>query len=178
MDASAPFRRRLLAAIPRLRRYARSIAHDPQAADDLVQTALERALLRWQQFDARRDIVVWLIGIAHNAHLDEHRRNGRLMLVDLLGVLAEAVAARSDPGVDIGLRIDIVAALQRLPIEQRAVVLLVGVEQFSYAECAEALAIPIGTVMSRLSRGRAALRALLDGTRPVAAAPSRLRRVV
>ena len=80
------------------------------------------------------------------------------------------------PGADIGLRLDLVAALQKLPIDQREPLLLVTLEQLSYAECAELLRIPIGTVMSRISRGRAALRALLEGRVPAAA--SSLRRVV
>jgi len=80
---------------------------------------------------------------------------------------------------DVGLRIDLVAALSQLPVDQREPLLLVALEQFSYAECAEVLRIPIGTVMSRISRGRVALRALLDG-RPVRAphAVHALRRVV
>jgi len=83
----------------------------------------------------------------------------------------------SDPGADVGLRMDLVAALRRLPVEQREPLLLVSVEELSYAECAEVLRIPIGTVMSRISRGRTALRALLAGHAPHASAHG-LRRVV
>ena len=188
MPAPAAFRQQLLGAIPRLRRYARSLVFDGAAADDLVQTALERALTHWHQFDQRRDILVWTISIARNAFIDERRRRARLNLVepdgDDDGAPAHAHVDRlaSDPGVDVGLRLDLVAALRRLPLDQREALLLVSVEQLSYAECAEALAIPIGTVMSRISRARSALRALLDGGSgpPVvrAAGAPALRRVV
>jgi RNA polymerase sigma-70 factor (ECF subfamily) len=171
------FRQQLLAAVPRLRRYARSLTLDPSSADDVVQTALERALSHWHQFDQRRDMLVWLLSIAHNAFLDQRRRDSRMSFVDPAQADAQQDAVRSDPGADVGLRIDLMGALARLPLEQREPLLLVSVEQFSYAECAEALGIPIGTVMSRVSRGRVALRALLDGQ--VRPEPMRaLRRVV
>jgi RNA polymerase sigma-70 factor (ECF subfamily) len=178
VDAPAAFRQQLLGAIPRLRRYARSLVFDTHAADDLVQTALERALAHWHQFDQQRDILVWTLSIAHNAYMDDRRRHARIPI-------AEPHDARS-PGLDerhaaetpdIGLRLDLVAALKQLPVEQREPLLLVTLDQLSYAECAELLRIPIGTVMSRISRGRIALRALLDGRTPQAAAPG-LRRVV
>ena len=163
MQAPDSFRQQLLAAIPRLRRYARSLVFDAGNADDLVQNTLERALSHWHQFDQRRDMLVWLLSIAHNAFLDQRRRDSRLSIVDPAQADAQMDAVRADPGADVGLRLDLLAALGRLPPEQREPMLLVGVEQLSYAECAEALGIPIGTVMSRVSRGRAALREHLDG---------------
>ena len=173
MEAPPAFRQQLLAAIPRLRRYARSLVFDAAQADDLVQTALARALSHWHQFDQRRDILVWLLSIAHNAHLDERRRDARWAQFDVEHTAHEPVA----PAADMALRIDLVAALHRLPDAQREVLLLIGVEQLSYAECAEVLRVPLGTVMSRLSRARAALRALLDGS--MQSTPrSALRRVV
>ena len=175
MTAPPAFRQQLLAAIPRLRRYARSLVFDVHAADDLVQSVLERALGHWRQFDPRRDIVLWLLSIAHNAHLDAERRDRRLDVLPPERV-AEAMDALQPQGTDVGLRLDLMAALQRLPIEQREPLLLVALEQLSYAECAELLRIPIGTVMSRISRARAALRDLLDGRSP--AAGRALRRVV
>jgi RNA polymerase sigma-70 factor (ECF subfamily) len=153
----------LLAAMPRLRRYARSLVFDSGSADDLVQNTLERALSHWHQFDQRRDMLVWLVSIAHNAFLDQRRRDSRLSIVDPALADAAQDAHRSDPGADVGLRLDLAAALARLPLEQREPLLLVSVEQLSYAECAEALGIPIGTVMSRVSRARVALRAHLEG---------------
>ena len=163
MQAPECFRQQLLGAVPRLRRYARSLTLDPSSADDLVQTALERALSHWHQFDQRRDMLVWLLSIAHNAFLDQRRRDSRMSFVDPAQADAQHDAVRSDPGADVGLRIDLMSALARLPLDQREPLLLVSVEQFSYAECAEALGIPIGTVMSRISRGRAALRDSLEG---------------
>lgn len=179
MDAPAAFRQQLLGAIPRLRRYARSLVFDASAADDLVQTALERALAHWHQFDQRRDILVWTLSIAHNAYMDDRRRHARMPLAephgdDARGASIDERHAAETP--DIGLRLDLVGALQRLPLEQREPLLLVTLEQLSYAECAELLRIPIGTVMSRISRARVALRALLDGRAP--AATQTLRRVV
>ena len=178
MDAPAAFRQQLLAAIPRLRRYARSLMLDAHSADDLVQTTLERALARWHQFDQRRDLAVWLIGIAHHAHLDELRRNARLSVVDPAQAQAQADMRSFEPGPDLGLRVDLLAALRRLPLEQREPLLLVAVEQLSYAECATVLHVPIGTVMSRISRGRVALRALLEGQTRNGTAARTLRRVI
>ena len=180
MDAPTAFRQQLLGTIPRLRRYARSLVFDVGAADDLVQTALERALAHWHQFDQRRDILVWTISIAHNAHMDDRRRNARFPLVSPRDSQPDALHDVADAGSpDMALRIDLVAALNRLPSEQREPLLLVALEQFSYAECAEVLRIPVGTVMSRISRGRMALRALLAGD-PVRVphAAHTLRRVV
>jgi RNA polymerase sigma-70 factor, ECF subfamily len=153
--------------VPRVRRYAHSLVMEGGLADDLVQTTLERALSHWHQFDQQRDMLVWLLSIAHNAHRDTQRRNMRLVIVDPQVLQTEQDLQRSDPGVDVGLRMDLLAALQRLTPEQREPLLLVTVEELSYAECAEVLRIPIGTVMSRISRARAALRVLLDG-KPVA----------
>ncbi len=171
------FREQLLGAIPRLRRYARSLAHDAAAADDLVQTALERALAHWHQYDQRRDMLLWLLSIAHNAFLDQRRRDARTTHVEPNLLTQQQDAQGADPGADVGLRLDLVAALGRLPPDQREPLLLVTLEQMSYAECAELLGIPIGTVMSRISRARAALRAGLDG-KPRREPAATLRRVV
>lgn len=172
------FRQQLLAAIPRLRRYARSLVFEPAPADDLVQATLERALAHWHQFDQRRDMVLWLLSIAHNAFLDGRRREARLQVLDPQQMQQQQDAQGADPGVDVGLRLDLAAALERLSPEQREPLLLVSVEQLSYAECAEALGIPIGTVMSRVSRARATLRAWLEGRGPTDGKVRPLRRVV
>ncbi|MBX3621661.1 MAG: RNA polymerase sigma factor [Rhizobacter sp.] len=163
MQAPGPFREQLLGAIPRVRRYAHSLTLDRSLADDVVQTTLERALTHWHQFDQRRDLLVWLLSIAHNAWRDTQRRGMRLVVVDPQALQDEQDRRHGDPGADIGLRMDLLAALQRLSPEQREPLLLVTVEDLSYAECAEVLHIPIGTVMSRISRARTALRGLLDG---------------
>jgi len=153
---------------------------DASTADDLVQTALERALAHWHQFDQRRDILVWTISIAHNAYRDDRRRNARFTLVTPHESQPDALHDVADAGsADVGLRVDLVAAQTQLPLEQREPLLLVALEQSSYAEVAEVLRIPIGTVMSRISRGRVALRALLDGCAAVPVhAVHTLRRVV
>ncbi len=167
MQAPDAFRRQLLDAIPRLRRYARTLVIDGSGGhDDLVQATLERALSHWHQFDQRRDMVVWLLSIAHNAWRDTQRRGARLTVVEPQVLQEVQDQQRSDPGADVGLRMDLLAALQRLSAEQREPLLLVSVEELTYAECAEVLRIPIGTVMSRISRARAALRLLLDAGRP------------
>ena len=163
MSAPPAFRQQLLAAIPRLRRYARSLVFDPQNADDLVQSALERALGHWRQFDPRRDIVLWLLSIAHNAHLDALRRDRRLDVLPPERV-AEALDAMQPITGDAGLRLDLNAALERLSVDQRSALVLVLVEQLSYAEAAEVLQVPAGTVMSRVSRARVVMREWLDGS--------------
>jgi RNA polymerase sigma-70 factor (ECF subfamily) len=163
VDVPDAFRQQLLAAIPRLRRYARSLVFDTSGADDLVQGTLERALSHWHQFDQRRDMVLWLLSIAHNAFLDGRRRDARLAVMEPQRLQAQQEALSSDPGVDVGLRLDLGAALARLAPEQRETLLMVSVEQFTYAECADALGIPIGTVMSRVSRARSNLRDWLEG---------------
>jgi RNA polymerase sigma-70 factor (ECF subfamily) len=177
VDAPTAFRQQLLGVIPRLRRYARSLVFDSHAADDLVQTALERALAHWHQFDQRRDILVWTISIAHNAYMDDRRRQSHTVAVEPQD-LQDGPDALQITQPDPGLRMDLLAALSRLTVEQREPLLLVTLEQLSYAECAEVLRIPVGTVMSRVSRGRAALRALLDGHAPAPLATRPLRRVV
>jgi RNA polymerase sigma-70 factor (ECF subfamily) len=176
VHAPAAFRRQLLDAIPRLRRYARSLVFDATQADDLTQSALERALTHWHQFDQRRDMLVWLLSIAHNAHLDARRREGRVSTADPDELQRLHEQQGGDPGTDVGLRLDLLAALRRLSVEQREPLLLVCVEQLSYAEVAEVMHIPVGTVMSRVSRARVALRQFLDGGER-ASAPV-LRRVV
>ncbi len=177
MNPAPPaFRDQLLAAIPRLRRYARTLVHDPALADDLVQSALERALTHWHQFDQRRDMLVWLLAIAHNAQRDLQRREHRLSVLDPEQLQHVQDERDSDAGADVGLQIDLNAALQRLNPEQRESLLLVCVEQLSYAEVAEVMRVPVGTVMSRVCRARAAMRDALEG-RPRTGAAG-LRRVV
>lgn len=184
MLAPPAFRRQLLDAIPRLRRYARSLAYNPGAADDLTQQTLERALSHWQQFDPRREMGVWLLSIAHNAFLDTVRRDSRMTVTDPADLQRVQDEAGGDGGSDVGLRMDLQAALAQLSPEQRQPLLLVCVEQLSYAEVASVMNIPVGTVMSRVCRARATLRRFLDGGanggidsqgRPAASA---LRRVV
>ena len=178
VTAPTTFRQQLLTTIPRLRRYARSLVFEPGAADDLVQTALERALAHWHQFDQRRDILVWVLSIAHNAHMDDRRRHARQVSVDPKSLQDGPGSPPVTGQHDLGLRLDLLAALAQLTVEQREPLLLVSVEQLTYAECAEVLHIPVGTVMSRVSRARTALRALLEGQAPAPSGTRTLRRVV
>ena len=174
--ATSAFRQQLLGAVPRLRRYARSLVFEDAQSDDLVQSTLERALTHWHQFDQQRDMVAWLLSIAHNAHQDMRRKDSRMQIVDPSQLQMAQDSLGGDAGADLGLRLDLLAALARLSPEQREPLLLVCVEQFSYAEAAQVLRIPVGTVMSRVCRARATLRGLLDG--PAKPGASTLRRVV
>jgi RNA polymerase sigma-70 factor (ECF subfamily) len=123
---------------------------------------------------------LWLLSIAHNAHLDALRRDRRLDVLPPERV-TEVLDQQQARGSDAGLRLDLTAALERLSLDQRSALVLVLVEQLSYAEAAEVLQVPAGTVMSRVSRARVAMRQWLDGSAaaPASAAPRPdLRRVV
>lgn len=163
----------LVEHIPRLRRYARALTRDPAAADDLVQDALERALLKLDLWRPGSDLRAWLFTLMHNVFVNRCRASPPTACP-----LDEAtdVAVPGDQMDTLAVR-DIEAALQRLPAEQREVLLLVGLEQFGYAEAARILDLPVGTVMSRLSRGRERLRHLLAGQVPGAGAGAKLKLV-
>lgn len=158
--------------IPALRRYAWALLRDREAADDLVQDALERAVARWALRRRDGDLRAWLFAILHNLFIDALRRRRRRGLQVALDEAAELPAPAGDPDAASGVR-DVLGALDALPGEQRAVILLVGVEELSYEAAARVLGVPVGTVMSRLSRGREKLRRALE---PAASAPV-LRRV-
>jgi len=157
LDAEA-----LVALIPRLRRYARALTGERFRADDLVQDTLERAIAKWSLWRPGTDLRAWTFTIMHNVYVNQVKRS----------VLA-AESLDPDAGMeteDSGAAADTLAqlsalnvALQRLPDEQRVVLLLVTLEGFSYDEAAHTLGLPIGTVMSRLARARARLAALLEG---------------
>jgi RNA polymerase sigma-70 factor (ECF subfamily) len=146
--------------IPRLRRYARALTGDRAAADDLVQDTLERALSRFHLWRRGSDLRAWLFTIMHNIFVNQARSRMRYPHDALDESAADALHYREPDWTDLR---DIGNALERLPVEQRTVVLLVGLEQFTYEEAARVLQVPIGTVMSRLSRGRERMRALLGG---------------
>ena len=151
--------------IPRLRRYARALTGARDAADDLVQDTLERAWTKLHLWRGGSDLRAWLFTIMHNVHVNQVRsRRAAMLPLDEEMADAPVRAVQSDL---LEVR-DIDTALQRLPLEQRQVLLLVALEHMSYQEAADALAIPIGTVMSRLSRGRERLRSLLAGAEPAA----------
>ena len=145
--------------IPRLRRYARALTGDRSAADDLVQDTLERALSRFHLWRNGSDLRAWLFTIMHNIYVNQVRARARQQQDALEESAADALHAREPDWAEIRAIDD---ALARLPDEQRSTLLLVGLEQFTYEEAARILGIPVGTVMSRLSRGRERLRTIYD----------------
>lgn len=177
MDAPDAFRQQLLAALPRLRRYMRALVLDAAGADALVHTVLERALAHWHQFDQRRDLLLWVLCIAHNAHQDLCRRDARL---STLNPPPRPRALDQPAGTlgPIGLRLDLAAALRALPPELREPLLLVSVEQLSHAEVAEVLQLAPDVASARIGRARTALRRLLEDDAGSASARAHLRRVV
>lgn len=152
------FETRLVAALPAVRRYALSLCRRADQADDLVQGAVERALVGRSGFDPESRIEPWLFRILRNLWIDAVRRRAtRGTEVDVTEHPAAAVfdGTRATEAALMLQRTQ--AAIDALPTEQREVILLVGVEGLAYAEAAEVLGIPKGTVMSRLSRARLAL---------------------
>ena len=168
--------------IPRLRRYARALVGNRDMADDLVQDCLERALSRLNLWRRDGDLRAWLFTILHNIHVNAARKRNRtpvMVTIDAakpqLTEPALAVAPTQGAGLELA---QLARALAQLPEEQRQVVLLTGLEGLRYEETARTLGIPVGTVMSRLSRGREALRRLTtDGGDASGAAAPRLTRV-
>src|SRR3954471_21494481 len=173
MATEAPSR--IVGHIPDLRRYARALTGDQWAADDLVQDTLERACARWQLWSVGSDLRAWLFTVMHNLFVDGARRAVRQagQRVDVNEVGNELVAPSS--GVEQAL--DLQRCLLRLPEDQREVLLLVSLQDLTYEDAARITGVPVGTVMSRLSRARSRLRELLDGPRPAATAAIPLRRL-
>lgn len=161
--------------IPRLRRYARSLVKDHATADDLVQDCLERVIRSWSQRRTDGDARAWLFAILHNLAMNRLRqtqRRGAHVSLD------DAYEIGHPAGQEDGLRhSDLVEALDTLPPDQRGVLLLVSVEQLSYEETARVLDIPVGTVMSRLSRARQKLLQAMDPDKVATSKAAHLRRV-
>ena len=155
------FRQEVEATIPALRRYARALTRDTEAADDLVQDTLVRALRSEHLFHGG-EIRSWLYTILTN--LNRNRLRSLARRPTLMPI--EDNDGPNTPGPDAGGR-DINRALTSLVEEQRSALLLVVLEGLSYREVAEVQGVPIGTVMSRLSRARSQIRAYLDGERPL-----------
>ncbi len=165
-ETSQNFHEELVALLPRLRRFARNLTRNPHDADDVLQIAIERAITRadQRQPDARLD--GWMFKIVRNAWIDEVRSRGR----------RDKMFAPEEAGEHIGRDVieqevtlmTVQAAMLRLPEEQRMAVSLVLIEGLPYKEAAEVLEVPIGTLTSRLARGREALQVLLGGEDEVA----------
>jgi RNA polymerase sigma-70 factor (ECF subfamily) len=149
----------LIEYLPRLRRHARALTRDVTQADDQVQETLERALAKLDLWRPDTDLRAWLFTLMHNLFVNQLRAN-KLQETDLDA--AKDIPVNGGQMDAMTLR-DIRAGLSHLPAEQRKVILLVGLEQFGYAEAARILDVPLGTLMSRLSRGRERLRQLLMG---------------
>jgi RNA polymerase sigma-70 factor, ECF subfamily len=147
--------------IPRLRRYARALTRDTARADDLVQDTLVRAITKGHLWEFGTDLRAWLFTIMHNQYVNMVRRAVRDMNAVDIDQLSDGLVATTDPTASSQLR-ELEQALDRISEEQREVILLVGLEGVSYEDAAQILDIPVGTVRSRLSRGRDALRELLD----------------
>jgi RNA polymerase sigma-70 factor (ECF subfamily) len=172
----------LLAHIPSLRRYARVLTGDAWAADDLVQDTLERACAKRQLWSVGTDLRAWLFTLMHNLQANHWQRGARERAagraVDVESVHAEPVA----PALPIDTTIDLQRCLLQLPEEQRVVLLLVTLEDLSYDAVARITGVPVGTVMSRLSRARQRLQQLMDAAPApsipqAATAPTPLRRL-
>lgn len=148
--------------IPRLRRYARALLRtNPSAADDLVQETLTRAVAKQHLWEPGTNLRAWLFTLMHNQHVNDVRRSVREGTSVDIDDMQNTMASPSDASASALLR-DLDRGLTALPIEQRQAILLVGLEGMSYEEAAAILVVPIGTVRSRLSRGRDALRKLMD----------------
>ena len=155
------FHRLVEREIPRLRRYARALTRRADRADDLVQETLVRAIAKSDLWQAGTDIRAWLFTIMHNQHVNMVRRAMRDDATVDIEQMSSSLMAITDPTASRQLR-ELDTALARLPAEQREVILLVGLEGMSYEAAAQILEVPVGTVRSRLSRGRDALRQLMD----------------
>jgi RNA polymerase sigma-70 factor (ECF subfamily) len=146
--------------IPRLRRYARALTRSADRADDLVQETLLRAISKSHLWQTGTDIRAWLFTIMHNHYVNMVRRAMRDEASVDIDQMSSSLVAITDPSASSQLR-ELEQSLARLPGEQREVILLVGLEGMSYETAAKVLSVPVGTVRSRLSRGRDALRRLM-----------------
>src|SRR5579885_1692691 len=162
-DTMNDFTRMLEAEIPRLRRYARALTRDVTRADDLVQSCLTRAVAKQHLWQPGTDLRAWLFTILHNQHVNDVRRSVREGINIAVEEMAPVLTVPSNAYATLQLR-DLEAAIAKLPQEQRQVILLVGLEGMRYEEVALILGVPVGTVRSRLSRGRDQLRRLMDLT--------------
>ena len=154
------FHRDLENEIPRLRRYARALTRDTIRADDLVQETLTQALRKQRLWQPGTDLRAWLFTMMHNLNVNEVRRGVRDQTAINVEDCSRSLVATADL---TGLRQlnELDRAIARLPEDQRQVLLLVGLEGMSYEDVAAILNIPIGTVRSRLSRGRDLLRKIM-----------------
>jgi len=155
------FGRLLEKEIPRLRRYAFALARNMSRADDLVQDTLVRAIAKQHCWQWGTNLRAWLFTILHHQYADTVRRSAREGIAVDFDDTWPGPTTATDPAGGLSLR-DLDRALARISEEQRRVILLVGLEGISYGEAATILDVPLGTIRSRLSRGRESLRTLMD----------------
>jgi len=162
MSPPATFEAHLTALLPRLRRFAHALSRNPADADDLTQAAIERALRSKAQWQPGTRLDSWMYRIMRNLWIDTARGRARKEKFEAPPEDAERVG--EDPRESLHASLDlkrVMAAMRRLPDEQREIVALILVEGFGYREVSEMLDLPIGTVSSRLMRGRTALLAMV-----------------
>ena len=148
-------RAQIISLLPRLRRFASGLTHDGHMADDLVQTACLKALERWHQWQPDTSLASWMFRIVQTTWIDDYRSRQRRPEDTVIDDLPEAVGEDGRELVERRSELRAVRlAIAALPDDQRAVLMLVTVDGLSYQEAAQALNIPLGTVMSRLSRAR------------------------
>jgi RNA polymerase sigma factor (sigma-70 family) len=162
--------RKIEAEIPRLRRYARALTRDLSGADDLVQDCLTRALGKVHLWQPGTDLRAWLFTILHNQYVNHVRRAVREGTAVAFSETEPMLTTQPNQGKRLELR-DLDRAIAKLPEEQRVVLLLVGLEGMRYEEVAAVLGVPVGTIRSRLSRGREMLRRLMGFVAPSDALP-------
>jgi RNA polymerase sigma-70 factor (ECF subfamily) len=163
LEEEGEFSAMLVAQLPRLRRYAIALIGDVSLADDLLQDCVERAMKNRRTLREEQRFYGWLRSILHNLYMDELRRRRRTGVMTDLDELVNSLMY-STASADRRSLMDFVQAMDRLSVEHRQILLLVGLDGLSYRETAEELNLPIGTVMSRLARAREHLRDLLDQT--------------
>jgi RNA polymerase sigma factor (sigma-70 family) len=157
------FERELLTLLPRLRRFARALARDAADADDLVQAALERALRARHQWAPGTRLDAWMMRIVRNCWIDEARSRARRARTFVPEEEGEMVGSEAHREIEVRAELHAVdKAMSSLSPEQREVIALVLVEGLAYREAADLLDIPIGTLTSRLTRGRQALAQMLE----------------
>ncbi len=160
--ATSNFRNDLVKELPTLRRFARGLCGDASLADDLVQDCIERALVKSHLYDPARPLRAWLYAVLRNIYVSNWRRNSKFTgakHIDDMDGFEGSVPPDQDSNFSVALITD---ALDTLPAQQREVLVLISLEEMSYAHAAEIIGVPIGTIMSRLSRARAHLQNILE----------------
>ena len=156
------FRTNLIAEIPHLRRFARSLCGDASLADDLVQDCIERALKKSHLYDATKPLRAWLYAVLRNIHVSNWRSNVKHTSSKNIDDLIDGEGATRAEQEDNFSTSLITEALDKLPAQQREVLVLISLEEVSYKQASEIIGVPIGTIMSRLSRARSLLKDILE----------------